>query len=61
MTSEAFRYDLLTIILLFVILLTIFVIYFPLVATIVLGMTVAIVLEPLHRRLSRRFPARRSA
>ena len=61
MTSEAFRYDLLTIILLFVILITVFVIYFPLAATIILGLTLAIVLEPVERRLATRMPHRRSA
>ena len=61
MTSESLRYDLLTILLLFVILITVFVIYFPIAATIVLGMTAAIVLEPLHRRLSQRMPPNRSA
>ena len=61
MTSDAFRYDLLTIILLFLILATVFVVYFPLAGTIILGMTLALVLKPLDQRLATRMPPRRSA
>jgi predicted PurR-regulated permease PerM len=61
MTSDAFRYDLLTIILLFLILATVFIVYFPLAATIILGLTLAVVLEPLERRLALRLSPNRSA
>jgi predicted PurR-regulated permease PerM len=61
MPSEKFRYDLLTIIVLFLILVTVFVIYFPLAATIVLGLTVAVVVQPLNRRLATRMPPARAA
>jgi predicted PurR-regulated permease PerM len=61
MTPNPFRYDVLTIILLFLILATVFIVYFPLAATIILGLTLALVLEPIHRRLSTRLPPTRSA
>jgi predicted PurR-regulated permease PerM len=61
MRSETFRYDLLTIILLFLILITVFVIYFPLAATIILGLTVAVVVQPLNRRLATRMTPARAA
>ncbi len=61
MTPDAFRYDLLTIILLFLILATVFIVYFPLAATIILGLTLALVLKPLDRRLATRLPPNRSA
>jgi predicted PurR-regulated permease PerM len=61
MRSEAFRYDLLTIILLFLILIAVFVIYFPLAATIILGLTVAVVVQPLNRRLATRMTPARAA
>jgi predicted PurR-regulated permease PerM len=61
MTSGTFRYDLLTIILLFLILITIFVVYFPLAAAIIIGLTLAIVLQPLSKRLQVRFSPAKSA
>lgn len=60
MTSE-FRYDLLTIIVLFLILLMVFIVYFPLAAAIVLGLTLAIVLQPLNQKLCTRLSPARSA
>jgi len=61
MTSQTFRYDLLTIVLLFLILATVFIVYFPLAATIILGLTLALVLEPVSRRLARRMSPNRAA
>jgi len=61
MTPNSFRYDLLTIILLFLILATVFIVYFPLAAAIILGLTLALVLTPLDRRLSTRLSPNRSA
>jgi predicted PurR-regulated permease PerM len=61
MTPDRFRYDLLTIILLFLILATVFIVYFPLAGTIILGLTLALLLEPIHRRLSTRLSPTRSA
>ncbi|MBP1928698.1 putative PurR-regulated permease PerM [Methanolinea mesophila] len=61
MPSETFRYDLLTITLIFLILATVFVIYYPLAATIILGLTVAIVVHPLNRKLSARMTPARAA
>lgn len=61
MAKYRFRYDLLTIVILFIILSAIFIVYFPLIAAIVLGLTLAIVLQPLHRRLCERIPPARSA
>jgi predicted PurR-regulated permease PerM len=61
MTEQNFRYDLLTIIVLFLILSTVFIIYFPLVAAITLAMTVAIVLQPLHHKLCERLSPAKSA
>ena len=61
MTEQKFRYDLLTIIVLFLILATVFIIYFPLVAAITLAMTVAIVLQPLHQKLCERLTPAKSA
>jgi len=61
MTSGTFRYDLLTIILLFLILITIFVVYFPLAAAIIVGLTLAIVLQPLNKRLETRLSPAKSA
>jgi predicted PurR-regulated permease PerM len=61
MTPDPFRYDLLTIVLLFLILATVFIVYFPLAATIILGLTLAIVMEPLEQRLARRMSHNRSA
>ena len=61
MTSHAFRYDLLTIVLLFLILATVFIVYFPLAATIILGLTLALVLQPICRRLAGRMPPSRAA
>ncbi len=59
--SNPFRYDLLTIVLLFLILATVFIIYFPLAVAIILGLTIAIVVHPLHQRLSTRMSPARSA
>jgi predicted PurR-regulated permease PerM len=61
MTPNPFRYDLLTIILLFLILIVVFIVYFPLAATIILGLTLAVVLQPLERRLATRLSPARSA
>ena len=61
MTSNAFRYDLLTIVLLFLILATVFIVYFPLAAAIILGLTLALVLTPLERKLATRMSPNRSA
>jgi predicted PurR-regulated permease PerM len=61
MAEQKFRYDLLTIIVLFLILATVFIIYFPLVAAITLAMTVAIVLQPLHQKLCERLSPAKSA
>ena len=61
MTEQKFRYDLLTIIVLFLILSTVFIIYFPLIAAITLAMTVAIVLQPLHQKLCERLSPAKSA
>jgi predicted PurR-regulated permease PerM len=61
MSSKTFRYDLLTITMLFLILAAVFVIYFPLAATIILGLTVAVVVQPLNRRLASRMPPARAA
>jgi predicted PurR-regulated permease PerM len=61
MTEQTFRYDLLTIIVLFLILSTIFIVYFPLVVAIIIGMTVAIVLEPLNKKLCERVSPAKSA
>jgi predicted PurR-regulated permease PerM len=61
MTEQNFRYDLLTIIVLFLILSTVFIIYFPLVAAITLAITVAIVLQPLHHKLCERLSPAKSA
>jgi predicted PurR-regulated permease PerM len=61
MTPGSFRYDLLTIVLLFVILATVFIVYFPLAAAIIIGLTLALVLTPLERKLATRMPPNRSA
>jgi predicted PurR-regulated permease PerM len=61
MVGDTFRYDLLTIVVLFLILSTVFVVYFPLAGAIVLGLTLAIVLEPLDQRLRERVSPARSA
>ncbi len=61
MTTGAFRYDLLTIVLLFLILATVFIVYFPLAATIILGLTLALVLKPIQERLATRLSPGRSA
>jgi predicted PurR-regulated permease PerM len=61
MTPDSFRYDLLTIVLLFLILATVFIVYFPLAAAIILGLTLALVLTPLERKLATRMPPNRSA
>ena len=61
MTPGSFRYDLLTLVLLFLILATVFIVYFPLAATIILGLTLAVAVEPLDRRLAERLTPARSA
>jgi predicted PurR-regulated permease PerM len=61
MTPDSFRYDLLTIVLLFLILATVFIVYFPLAAAIIIGLTLALVLTPLERKLATRMPPNRSA
>jgi predicted PurR-regulated permease PerM len=61
MAPDSFRYDLLTIVLLFLILATVFIVYFPLAAAIILGLTLALVLTPLERKLATRMPPNRSA
>jgi predicted PurR-regulated permease PerM len=52
--EQKFRYELLTIIVLFLILSTVFIIYFPLIAAITLTLTLAIVQQPLHQKLCER-------
>jgi predicted PurR-regulated permease PerM len=61
MVFENPRYDILTVIVIFLILLTVFVIYFPLASPIILGMTLAVVLYPLHQRFSQRMKESASA
>jgi predicted PurR-regulated permease PerM len=61
MTEQTFRYDLLTIIVLFLILITVFIVYFPLAAAIILGLTLAIVLEPFNQKLCERLSPAKSA
>jgi predicted PurR-regulated permease PerM len=61
MPDKKFRYDLLTIIILFLILGTVFIVYFPLAAAIILGLTLAIVLEPLNQKLCERLSPAKSA
>ncbi len=46
MVIENPRYDILTVIVIFLVLLTVFVVYFPLASPIILGMTLAVVLYP---------------
>lgn len=61
MTDRKFRYDLLTIVVLFLILSTVFIVYFPLAAAITLGLTLAIVLHPLNQKLGERVSPAKSA
>ena len=61
MTEQKFRYDLLTIIVLFLVLSTVFIVYFPLLAAITLGLTLAIVLQPLNQKLCERLSPAKSA
>jgi predicted PurR-regulated permease PerM len=61
MAPESFRYDLLTIIVLFLILITVFIVYFPLAAAIILGLTLAVVLQPLNQKLCERLSPVKSA
>ncbi len=61
MPDSKLRYDLLTIIILFLILSMVFIIYFPLAAAIVLGMTLAIVLQPFNQKLCERLSPAKSA
>jgi predicted PurR-regulated permease PerM len=55
------RYDLFTLVVIFLILLTVFVVYFPLATPIILGMTLAIVLYPLHTWFCQRMKESASA
>ncbi|MDD1710632.1 MAG: AI-2E family transporter [Methanoregulaceae archaeon] len=55
------RLDIFTIVVIFLILLTVFVIFFPLASPIILGMTLAVVLSPLHKWFSRRVNEKASA
>ncbi|MCU0628623.1 MAG: hypothetical protein MUE45_03920 [Methanoregulaceae archaeon] len=48
------RNDLFTLIVIFLILLMVFVVYFPLASPIILGMTLAVVVYPLHRWVCQR-------
>lgn len=61
MVLENRRYDIFTIIVIFSILLTVFIVYFPLATPIILGMTLAIVLYPLHQRFCQRMKESASA
>jgi len=61
MTEQKFRYDLLTIIILFLILSTVFIVYFPLASAIILGLTLAIVLQPVNQKLCERLSPAKSA
>ncbi len=61
MADNKFRYDLLTIVVLFLVLGAVFIVYFPLAGSIILGLTLAIVLQPLNRRLKERLSPARSA
>ncbi len=61
MPDKNFRYDLLTVIVLFLILSTVFIVYFPLAAAIILGLTLAIVLQPLNLKLRERLSPAKSA
>src|SRR5512137_2280555 len=61
MTEQTFRYDLLTIVVLFLILSTVFIVYFPLAAAIILGLTLSIVLQPLNQKLCERLSPAKSA
>ena len=61
MTEQKFRYDLLTIIVLFLVLSTVFIVYFPLIAAITLALTLAIVLQPVHQKLCERLSPSKSA
>jgi predicted PurR-regulated permease PerM len=61
MAFDTSRFDIFTIIVIFLILLTVFVVYFPLASPIILGMTLAVVLYPLHRRFCQRMKEPASA
>jgi predicted PurR-regulated permease PerM len=61
MVFENRRYDIFTIVVIFLILLTVFIVYFPLATPIILGMTLAVVLYPLHQRLCQRMKEAASA
>ena len=61
MVFENPRYDIFTIIVIFSILLTVFIVYFPLATPIILGMTLAVVLYPLHQRFCQRMKESASA
>ena len=61
MAFENPRYDILAVIVIFLILLTVFVVYFPLASPMILGMTLAMVLYPLHQRFSQRMKESASA
>lgn len=61
MVFENRRYDIFTVIVIFSILLTVFIVYFPLATPIILGMTLAVVLYPLHQRFCQRMKESASA
>jgi len=55
MASENVRYDLFTIIAIFLLLLAVFLVYFPLASPVVLGLTLAVVLHPISKKLRGKF------
>ncbi|MDD1712986.1 MAG: AI-2E family transporter [Methanoregulaceae archaeon] len=55
MASEKVHYDLFTIVAIFLLLLAVFLVYFPLASPVVLGLTLAVVLHPLNKKLCERF------
>ena len=61
MVFENRRYDIFTIVVIFLILLTVFIVYFFLATPIILGMTLAVVLYPFHQRLCQRMKEAASA
>jgi len=61
MVFENRRYDIFTIVVIFLILLTVFIVYFLLATPIILGMTLAVVLYPFHQRLCQRMKESASA
>jgi predicted PurR-regulated permease PerM len=61
MTEQTFRYDLLILVVLFLILSSVFIVYFPLATAIILGLTLSIVLQPLNQKLCDRLSPAKSA